>query len=167
MASRIINHLLMFGLCCACGMTMFDDVRAKHRALAVKINLCKAMVVGVILAWTCGVCVPIGGPNLDLAALAALWLRLQSTSICSLALNTPTNAVVWAMAVEVRLSTRLVSRRAPSNHCLHCHRIAGRSWPHMFHFREAAPHKTRRLCSNVCDGRFHVMCWLQGLQICP
>jgi len=65
LASGVINYLLMFGLCCAYGMIMFDDVNAKHRGLAVKMNLCTAMVVGVLLAWKCGINVAIGGPDLN------------------------------------------------------------------------------------------------------
>jgi len=65
LASGLINYLLMFGLCCAYGMIMFDDANARHRALGVKMNLCTAMAVGLSLAIFCNIKVAIGGPDLN------------------------------------------------------------------------------------------------------
>ncbi|CAK0802840.1 unnamed protein product [Prorocentrum cordatum] len=65
-ASAVINFLLMFGLCCAYGMILFEDEwNARHRGLGVKINLATALVAGLILASFSKVPVAIGGPDLN------------------------------------------------------------------------------------------------------
>jgi len=83
LASLITNHLLMFGLCCAYGTIMFDDVNAKHCALGVKISLCTAMVVGVLLAWKCGVCVAIGGLDLNPAVFLGSFVATIAEDIAT------------------------------------------------------------------------------------
>jgi len=155
LASLITNHLLMFGLCCAYGTIMFDDVNAKHCALGVKISLCTAMVVGVLLAWKCGVCVAIGGPDLNPAVFLGSFVATIAEDIATqFGLECPDKyrRLGSGCGKEVKFARRkfggppgpmrLVSRRAPSSRCLHCPRVVGRSWPHVFfHFRGAAPHK--------------------------
>jgi MFS superfamily sulfate permease-like transporter/CRP-like cAMP-binding protein len=65
-ASGVINFLLMFGLCCAYGMIMFEDEwNARHRGLGVKMNLATAFIVGTILTCFSKVPVAIGGPDLN------------------------------------------------------------------------------------------------------
>lgn len=65
-AAAVINFLLMFGLCCAYGMIMFEhDWNAQHRGLAVKMNLSTAFFVGLLLAFFSKVPVAIGGPDLN------------------------------------------------------------------------------------------------------
>eukprot|EP00931_Biecheleriopsis_adriatica_P043689 TRINITY_DN24965_c0_g1_i1.p1 TRINITY_DN24965_c0_g1~~TRINITY_DN24965_c0_g1_i1.p1 ORF type:complete len:1445 (+),score=305.67 TRINITY_DN24965_c0_g1_i1:40-4374(+) len=64
-ASGLINYLLMFGLCCAYGMIMFDDDHTEHRAIGVKINLATAWIFGLLLACCSRIRVAIGGPDLN------------------------------------------------------------------------------------------------------
>jgi len=65
-AAGVINFLLMFGLCSAYGMIMFEaDHHQQHRALAVKMNLATAVVVGLLLSVTSKIKVAIGGPDLN------------------------------------------------------------------------------------------------------
>jgi len=66
LASAIINFLLMFGLCCAYGIIMFDvEWNAQHRGLGVKMNLVSALISGLLLAYLSKVKVAIGGPDLN------------------------------------------------------------------------------------------------------
>lgn len=66
LAAAIINFLLMFGLCCAYGLIMFeDDWNAQHRGMAVKMNLGTALICGLMLAICSKIPVAIGGPDLN------------------------------------------------------------------------------------------------------
>lgn len=65
-ASGFINFLLMFGLCCAYGLIMFDgEANQQFQALGVKMNLCTAAFVGVIVALKSRIPVAIAGPDLN------------------------------------------------------------------------------------------------------
>ncbi|CAK0863263.1 unnamed protein product [Prorocentrum cordatum] len=63
--SGIINFLLMFGLCCAYGMIMFDEVNAKWQSLGVKMSLATSAFCGLIVAACSRIPVAIAGPDLN------------------------------------------------------------------------------------------------------
>jgi MFS superfamily sulfate permease-like transporter/CRP-like cAMP-binding protein/Ca2+-binding EF-hand superfamily protein len=64
--SGIINYMLMFGLCCAYGIIMFEDRSlAMHRGLGVKMCLSTAFFTGTMLAFRSEIPVAIGGTDLN------------------------------------------------------------------------------------------------------
>mmetsp|Transcript_63587 Transcript_63587/g.176865 ORF Transcript_63587/g.176865 Transcript_63587/m.176865 type:complete len:1420 (-) Transcript_63587:166-4425(-) len=90
-AAALINYLLMFGLCCAYGIIMFNAPHlAKHVGLGVKMNIATAMICGLILARCSKVCVAIGGPDLNPVVFIATIIESLSASIADeLALDYP------------------------------------------------------------------------------
>mmetsp|Transcript_103888 Transcript_103888/g.300473 ORF Transcript_103888/g.300473 Transcript_103888/m.300473 type:complete len:1397 (-) Transcript_103888:30-4220(-) len=80
-ASGLVNYLLMFGLCCAYGMIMFGEANARHRALAVKMNMCTSWTVGLALAAFCNIRVAIGGPDLTPIVFIAGFIAEMSKDI--------------------------------------------------------------------------------------
>lgn len=81
-ASAVINFLLMFGLCCAYGMIMFQDSwNDRHRGLGVKMNLSTALVVGLLLSGLSKVKVSIGGPDLNPVVFLGMFVGTISEEI--------------------------------------------------------------------------------------
>lgn len=65
-ASAVINHMLMFGMCCAYGMIIFSEEKhSDHRALGVKMCLVAAFVAGGLMSICSGIPVAIGGTDLN------------------------------------------------------------------------------------------------------
>ncbi|CAL1139877.1 unnamed protein product, partial [Cladocopium goreaui] len=65
-ASALINHMLMFGMCCAYGMIIFSEERhSDHRALGVKMCLAAAFVSGGLMSICSGIPIAIGGTDLN------------------------------------------------------------------------------------------------------
>eukprot|EP00927_Polykrikos_kofoidii_P077220 TRINITY_DN74187_c0_g1_i1.p1 TRINITY_DN74187_c0_g1~~TRINITY_DN74187_c0_g1_i1.p1 ORF type:complete len:1361 (+),score=210.65 TRINITY_DN74187_c0_g1_i1:155-4237(+) len=80
--SGVVNYLLMFGLCCAYGMIMFNETPNKrHRGLGVKMNLGTAMIFGLLLAFKSKVGVAIGGPDLNPVVFIATFVETISRHI--------------------------------------------------------------------------------------
>lgn len=81
-ASASINFLLMFGLCCAYGIIMFeDDYNSRHRGLGVKMNLCSALIMGLLLSAFSKVGCAIGGPDLNPVVFLGMFVQGISTSV--------------------------------------------------------------------------------------
>lgn len=80
--SGFINYLLMFGLCCAYGMIMFnDDFNKQHRAMGVKMNLSTAFFTGILLSARSKVGVAIGGPDLNPVVFIGAFVDKMSKKI--------------------------------------------------------------------------------------
>jgi SulP family sulfate permease len=92
--SALINFLLMFGLCCAYGMIMFeDDWNTRHRGLAVKMNLATAMLAGLVLAFFSRVPVAIGGPDLNPVVFLGMFVTTIAEDLANqLGLDLPESA---------------------------------------------------------------------------
>ncbi|CAJ1384837.1 unnamed protein product [Effrenium voratum] len=77
LASAIINHMLMFGMCCAYGMIIFAEQKhATHRALGVKMCLVAAFVSGMLMSIFSGIPVAIGGTDLNPAVFYGLFVEV-------------------------------------------------------------------------------------------
>lgn len=81
-ASGFINFMLMFGLCCAYGLIMFDGETAMmHQALGVKMNLCTAAFVGLLVAMFSRIPVAIAGPDLNPVVFLGYFVKAMSSEI--------------------------------------------------------------------------------------
>jgi hypothetical protein len=81
-ASALVNFLLMFGLCCAYGLIMFEDEwNAQHRGLAVKMNLGCAMITGLLLALASKIPVAIGGPDLNPVVFLGMFVETLAAEL--------------------------------------------------------------------------------------
>jgi len=81
-AAGLINYLLMFGFCCAYGMIMFmDPGHKRHRALAIKMNLGTAMVMGLLLSSFSKVPVAIGGPDMNPVIFSGVFVQRISEDL--------------------------------------------------------------------------------------
>ncbi|CAK0826055.1 unnamed protein product [Prorocentrum cordatum] len=81
-ASGFINFMLMFGLCCAYGLIMFDGETAMmHQALGVKMNLCTAAFVGLLVATFSRIPVAIAGPDLNPVVFLGYFVKAMSSEI--------------------------------------------------------------------------------------
>eukprot|EP00929_Paragymnodinium_shiwhaense_P064921 TRINITY_DN3259_c0_g1_i3.p1 TRINITY_DN3259_c0_g1~~TRINITY_DN3259_c0_g1_i3.p1 ORF type:complete len:1673 (+),score=413.05 TRINITY_DN3259_c0_g1_i3:114-5132(+) len=148
-ASGAINFLLMFGLCCAYGMIMFEDSHnAVHRNLGVKINLFTAWFMGTIVCVLSKVPVAVGGPDLNPVVFIGGFVKIISAAIAddlgleypaarrlelrdwaswgSSLLSAPSSAnVAFAESVDNHWSRRLGG--VESNFCMDSHRRLGPS----------------------------------------
>jgi len=74
--------MLMFGLCCAYGLIMFDGETAMmHQALGVKMNLCTAALVGLLVAVFSRIPVAIAGPDLNPVVFLGYFVKAMSSEI--------------------------------------------------------------------------------------
>ena len=89
LASALINHMLMFGMCCSYGMIMFSEERnAAHRALGVKMCLAASFIGGGLMSVFSGIPVAIGGTDLNPAVFYGDWVITISSELTrSLALE--------------------------------------------------------------------------------
>mmetsp|Transcript_63589 Transcript_63589/g.176882 ORF Transcript_63589/g.176882 Transcript_63589/m.176882 type:complete len:1421 (-) Transcript_63589:166-4428(-) len=101
-AAALINYLLMFGLCCAYGIIMFNAPHlAKHVGLGVKMNISTAAIVGFILAMFSNIRVAIGGPDLNPVVFIAAIIENLSASIAEeLALDYPSRRLGGSSAAS-------------------------------------------------------------------
>ncbi|CAE7368516.1 unnamed protein product [Symbiodinium microadriaticum] len=75
LASALINHMLMFGMCCSYGMIIFSEQRnAAHRALGVKMCLAASFIGGGLMSVFSGIPVAIGGTDLNPAVFYGDWV---------------------------------------------------------------------------------------------
>ncbi|CAK0904983.1 unnamed protein product, partial [Prorocentrum cordatum] len=88
--SGLINFLLMFGMCCAFGMIMFDEVNARWQPLGVKMCLATSALCGLIVAAFSRIPVAIAGPDLNpIVFLGAFVATLAPAIAASVGLSYP------------------------------------------------------------------------------
>mmetsp|Transcript_85513 Transcript_85513/g.151322 ORF Transcript_85513/g.151322 Transcript_85513/m.151322 type:complete len:1357 (-) Transcript_85513:177-4247(-) len=83
-AAAFINFMLMFGMCAAYGMIIFQaDRHAAHRALGVKMCLSSAFVGGGLMAMLSGIPIAIGGSDLNPAVFYGTFVDVIAADLSS------------------------------------------------------------------------------------